>query len=93
MSDGPSPDALVALSIGTAVPGIWGFFCPAPYAQDDQDLSTIRFQQAKAGAASLTLGVIASAIAKKPWPFLVAVALVGLLLCEYESSRKRGSDE
>lgn len=89
--DGPSPDAMIALSIGTAVPGVWGFFCPSPLDQGDHDVDTVRLQQAKAAVASLTLGVIASAIAKKPWPFLVSLALVGLLMWEYESQRKRAA--
>ena len=89
MSDGPSPDAMVALSIGTAIPGLWGFFCPGPLDQDSHDEKTVRLQQAKAGVASLGLGAVASGIAKKPWPFLVAVALVGVLMWEYEANRKR----
>ena len=86
---GPSQDAMVALSIGTAVPGLWGFFCPSPTDQDGHDKETIRVQQAKAGAASLAVGFAGTVICHKPWPFLVALALVGLLLWEYESHRKR----
>lgn len=88
-NEAPSPDAMIALSIGTAVPGLFGFFCPGPLDQGDHDRDNIKFQQAKAAVASLTLGVIGTCIAKKPWPFLVTVAMVGLLLWEYESQRKR----
>lgn len=91
MSDGPSQDALVALSIGTAIPGLWGFFCPGPTEQGQHDVQTVRVQQAKAGVASVGLGVIGSMIVRKPWPFVIAVALVGLLMAEYASHRRPAS--
>ena len=89
--DGPSPDAMIALSIGTAVPGIFGFFCPGPLDQADHDPGSIRLQQTKACAASLLLGAAAAGVAKKPWPFLIAVTLTALLMGEYEVHRRRGA--
>ena len=93
MSDGPSTEAMIGLSIATAVPGVWSFFCPAvldqgPYADD-----VVRLQQVKAAVASLGLGAVASTIARKPWPFLVALFMIGILYAEYESSRKRAARE
>lgn len=89
MSDGPTPDAMIALSVATAVPGLWSFLCPPVLDQDPYDDSITRGQQAKAIVVSLGLGTIASMIAKKPYPFLAAVVMIVLLLAEYESTRKR----
>ena len=89
MSDGPSTEAVIGLSIGTAIPGLWCLFCPPVLDTGQYDLEVVRLQQVKAVAASLGLGAVASTIARKPWPFLVAVAITGLLLCESECGRKR----
>ena len=89
MSDGVSTDALVGLSIATAVPGLWCVFCPPVLDAGAHDTQVFREQQLKAVAASLALGAVASTIAKKPWPFLVAVAVTLLMLAEYERGRKR----
>lgn len=84
MSDAPSPDAMICLSVATAIPGIFGFLCPAPLDQDGHDGDAVRGQQTKAVAASLALGVAATAVAKRPWPLIVAVVMVAVLLGEYQ---------
>lgn len=89
MSDGPSTEAVIGLSIGTAIPGIWCLFCPPVLDTGQYAVETVRLQQVKATAASLLLGGVASTIARKPWPFLVAVAITGLMLAESEGCRRR----
>lgn len=89
MSESPSPDAFIALSVATAVPGLWSFLCPPVLDQDPYDDATTRLQQTKAVVASLGLGTVAACIARKPWPFLAAVLMVVLMLIEFEHTRTR----
>ena len=91
MSDGPSTEAIIGLSIATGVPGLWSLFVPSVMDQAPYNLEVVRLQQTKATVASLALGVAASSIARKPWPFLVAVFAVGLLLWEWETTRRRST--
>ena len=89
MSDGPSTEAMIGLSIATAVPGVWSVFCPPVLDQGPYADEVVRMQQLKATAASLALGGVAASIARKPWPFLVAIFICGLMIAEYEHARRR----
>lgn len=82
-------DGIVALSVATAIPGLWGFLCPPTTDQGPYPDEIVRLQQSKAVAASLALGTTAALLVKKPWPFLVAVIMVVIMLAEYESMRRR----
>ena len=89
MSDGPSTEAVIGLSIATAVPGVWSFFCPPVLDQSPYGDELVKQQQIKATVASLALGATAGMIARKPWPFLVAMFICGLMVWEYGTARKR----
>jgi len=85
------PAPIAALAVATAVPGFYGFFCPDILGSKDHDPQLVKLQQTKAAGASLALGAAASAISKTPWPFLIAVVLVGVLTWEYEVVRRRAA--
>lgn len=89
MSDGPSTEAVIGLSIGTAIPGLWAVLCPPVLDQSAHAVEIVRLQQVKAVAASLALGAVAATIARKPWPFLISVAITGIMLAEFEGCRRR----
>lgn len=92
MAESMSAEATVAVTVGCAVPGLFGFFCPAVLEVGGHDRQAVRLQQAKASVASLVLGAAGSVITRTPWPFLLAAALIGLLMWEYESAHRRGGE-
>ena len=87
-----SPSAAASLTVACTVPGLFTFFCPPLPNVAGADRSELKLGQAKAAAASLVLGAAGSAFSKSPWPFLATLALVGLIVWQYEieHSRKRG---
>lgn len=50
----------------------------------------IRRGEIQATAMSLVLGAAASALARKPWPFLGSLVMCGYLLWQYESALSGG---
>ena len=68
---------------------MWSFFFPPVLDQSPYGDDIVRMQQTKATIASVALGGVAAGIAKKPWPFLVAIFISGLLLAEFEAGRRR----
>lgn len=89
MSEPLQPAPLAALAVATAVPGLFGFFCPDVLGVREHPPELVHQQQTKAAAASLILGAAGSALSRTPWPFLIALALTGLLIWEYEAARER----
>jgi hypothetical protein len=87
-----SPSAAASLTVACTVPGLFTFFCPALPNVGGADRSELKLGQAKAAAASLVLGAAGSAFARSPWPFLATLALVALIIWQYEAehARKRG---
>ena len=82
--------AIVAgLAVATGVSSLYGVFVPDALSAAQLDQARVHEQQLKAGVASLILGAGCSAIARSPWPFLLAVALVALLMTEFASVRRR----
>ncbi len=89
MSERPlQPAPLAVLGVVTSVPGLFGFFCPDVLNQGSAP-ELVHQQQVKATVASLLLGAAGSALSKTPWPFLVALAMCGILIWEYETMRRR----
>ncbi len=82
----PPPAAAVALMVATAVPGLFGFFCPGVLDAGKHPDAAVRLQQTKAGVASLALGAAGSAATKTPWPFILSLTLVCLVLWEYRTA-------
>ena len=90
MSATPSAEATMAITVLCSVPGVFAFFLPDPLGARSHDPQHLRLQQAKGAVASLGLGAAGSAITRTPWPFLLAVALAGLMMWEYEAIAHRG---
>lgn len=89
----PTPNMAIMITVGTAIPGVFGFFVPAvlDVARGEHDRDLVRLQQAKASTASLVLGAVGSAVTKTPWPFLLSVGLVALLMWEFEVAHRRSA--
>ncbi len=82
--------ALVAgLAVATGVTGLYGVFVPDALTAAQLPGPHVHHQQVKAGAASLLLGAACSAVTRTPWPFLLALALVAVLMAEFETVRRR----
>lgn len=86
----PTPDAAMSIGVVTGCLGIFGFLCPGVLDAIKHDSATVRTQQAKAAIASLGLGAAGSAFTKTPWPFLVSLVMVGLLVWEFETHQSAG---
>ena len=86
MSDSSSAETAMAITMLTAVPGMFTLFLPDPLGAREKDPQHLRLQQAKGIVASLGLGAAGSAITKTPWPFLLALGLTGILMWEYEAT-------
>ena len=89
MSEAPSAEATMAITMLASVPGVFAFFLPDPLGARDHDERHVRMQQVKGSVASLGLGAVGSAVTRTPWPFLLAVALTGLMLWEYQATTYR----
>lgn len=79
----------MAITVLCSVPGVFAFFLPDPLGARDHDPQHLRMQQAKGAVASLGLGAVGSAVTKTPWPFLLALALTGLMMWEYQAVGRR----
>lgn len=53
----------------------------------------IRKGEIQATIMSLILGAGASAVAKKPWPFLASAAMCAYLVVQYENALRKGSSD
>lgn len=84
MPQQPSVETTMAITVLASVPGVFAFFLPDPLSGQAQDNDRLRLQQAKGTVASLALGAIGSAVTRTPWPFLLALALTGLMMWEYQ---------
>ena len=88
----PSAEGTMAITVLCAVPGVFAFFLPDPLGARSHDREHVRLQQAKGTVASLALGAAGSAVTKTPWPFLLAIALTGLMMWEYQATACRRAE-
>lgn len=84
-----TPEVAAAITVVTAVPGVFSFFCPSVLDVNKHNPDEVRLQQAKSVVCSLVLGGAGSAATKTPWPFLMACAITALVLWEYETAHRR----
>lgn len=89
MSRQPPAPAPVAIGIVTAIPGLFSFFCPSVLEVDNYDPGVVKLQQAKAGIAGLLLGAAGSWAVQAPWPFLLAIVIVAVVMWEYNNAPKK----
>lgn len=88
--------ALLTILVVTSVPSIYSQLLPPSVGLGDlfdapgaETLPTqIRRAEGQAALISLGLGAMVSMIARTPWPFLAAAALVGWNVWEYENRMK-----
>jgi hypothetical protein len=88
-----SPAQATAFTVAMGVPGIFGFFCPGPLDTTSHPPNLVRQQQAKAIVASLALGCAGTSFTRTPWPFLLSLALVGILMAEYKQHAVRAQPD
>lgn len=89
MAEQMPASATAALTVACSVPGLFTFFCPPVSNISSATVEKVRLGQAKAAVCSLVLGAAGSAVSKSPWPFLAALAIVAVVIWQYESEHKQ----
>jgi hypothetical protein len=100
MADTATNDIALTVLVVSEVPNFWSGFLPslftiATFSGGDEEKAAhtkqwIRRGEIQATGLSLALGVSASLLAKKPWPFIGVVLLVFYLAYQYEHALKLG---
>lgn len=99
-SDSDTNDIALTVLVVAEVPNFWSGFLPslftiATFSGGDADKAAhtkrwIRRGEIQATGLSIALGISASLLAKKPWPFIGVVLLIFYLAYQYENAMKIG---
>lgn len=90
MADNLGASVGVGAFIAAGGVGLWAALAPTPREllirdiNDDEEAEALRDTELIVGSVVVATSIIASFALRKPWPFLMAVAIVGLLAGLYE---------
>ena len=100
MSENSTQDIALTVLVVSEVPNFWSGFLPslftiATFSGGDEAKAAhtrtwIRRGEIQATGLSLLLGISASILAKRPWPFIGVVLLVAYLAYQYEVALRLG---
>jgi hypothetical protein len=103
MADSSTQDVALTILTVAEVPNFWSGFLPslftiATFSGGDADKVAhtkrwIRRGEIQATGLSIALGISASLLAKKPWPFIGVLLLIGYLAWQYENALKQGMSD
>jgi hypothetical protein len=95
-----SQEIALTVLVVSEVPNFWSGFLPslftiATFSGGDEEKAAhtkrwIRRGEIQATGLSVALGISASLLAKKPWPFIGVMLLVAYLAYQYETALKLG---
>ena len=100
MAESSTQDIALTVLTVAEVPNFWSGFLPSLFTiatfsgGDDQKAEHtkrwIRRGEIQATGLSLALGIAASLLARKPWPFLGVILLICYLAWQYENALRLG---
>lgn len=93
-------DIALTVLVVAEVPNFWSGFLPSLFtiatfsggdeAKANHTKQWIRRGEIQATGLSVALGISASLLAKKPWPFIGVLILIGYLAWQYENALRLG---
>lgn len=100
MAEGSTQDIALTVLVVSEVPNFWSGFLPslftiATFSGGDEEKAQhtkqwIRRGEIQATGLSIALGISASLLARKPWPFIGVLLLCFYLAYQYEHALKLG---